>query len=308
MNIIFLDYDFKSQQQAITSALGETEETQIVSIEDSPSISTDSAVRGILITHLNGGLMAYHSELFQRFPRIHHWIFCIVGMSGDVLKETIRNQFAAIMANQDVFCQLLFDETTGLVELTAVLKKPVKTCKKCAVISKDTALAADTADVIRELLLDWEVTACEKPEAPDYSYCDAVLAVGNDAADLCVPCPDGETVKKWFWFNTPYSKKQRWKKEQLDTLKRSLNALGWNISDYASKTSFSSLHNEQAMLQIQKDDIHPMALVSDTQFVIWDHYGLPVPQTCWSADSILEFLKENTVFSRMVTQINKQRA
>ena len=86
-----------------------------------------------------------------------------------------------------------------------------------------------------------------------------------------------------------------------------MNALGWNISDYASRTSFSSLQNERAVLQIENGEIHPMALVSDTQFVIWDDYGLPVPQTLWTSDSIQEFLNENTVFPSMVAQINKRR-
>ena len=307
MNIVFLDYDFANQRQDVCKALERVENTQVISIQDAFSVPADSSVRGVVLTHLGSGLMAYHMELIDRYPQIQHWIFCVCGKIGKAIQETTRNHFAANMVQRDVYCEFFFDETAGFEKLISSLSTPVKAGKKCVIVSNNTVLAENSAEVIGAYLPDWEVAACGNPKNPDYSYCDAVIVVGNDADDLCVPCPDGETVKKWFWFNVPFGRNLRWEKEQVAKLKASMNALGWNLSDYASRTSFSSLQNERAVLQIENGEIHPVALVSDTQFVIWDDYGLPVPQTLWTSDSIQEFLNENTVFPSMAAQIGNRR-
>ena len=310
MDIFFLDYDATDWRQTVREVMGR-ECSPIVTVQEAltQNVATDSGdvpVRGVLLSCLHGGLMAYHMELIDHYPQIQHWIFCVCGETGVAVQKTIRRRFAADMNQRDIYCEFFFDETEKLEKLAACLTKPPKIGKTCMVISKDTDLAKKAAEMIGSYLSNWQIVPCANPQDPDYSYCDAVLVAGSNVNDLCVPCPAGETIKKWFWISVPFQRSPEWRREQLTELKQSMNILGWNIADYGPKTGFSCLENEQAKIQIENGKMDPMGLLSDPQFVMWDAYGLPVSQRLWTPDNIRTFLRENTFFPSIALRLEKK--
>lgn len=304
MNIIFLDYDLQKRKQTIKEALESLKDTKFIPIQESVSIPENISVRGIVLTQLNSGFLAYHLELIDRHPEIQHWIVCVAAQTGEAVQQTLRKHFAADMASRNTYCEIFFDDTPDLKQLKAALEIPAKSAKKCVIVSQDAKLAESVGAVLREYLPKWEVI---DGTAPDYRYCDAVIAVGNRLEELCVPCPQGETIKKYFWLQTRSPKNAAWRREQSDKLKEMMNEHGWNLSDYRSRTGFSNLLHEHSLLQIQHGEMHPMALLSETQFVMWDDYGLPIPQSAWNDTQILDFLEGNTVFPFIAKQLQTQK-
>lgn len=302
MEIIFLDHDLLNQQQSIEDKLNSVKNKMLIPIQDAFSPLDCTSVRGVVLTRLSSGLLAYHMDLIDRHPQIRHWIFCVAAQTGKAVQQTLRKHFAKEMACRNTYCEFLFDETQQLEKLIAALEKPAKTTNKCVVVSNNVALAKDVGGVIHSYLPDWNIVTGSEP---DYLHSDAVVVVGTAVSEMRIPNPQGETIKKFFWFQAPYVKSISWKKKQLAELKEALNSLDWNLADYDSKTGFSNLLHEQFLLQIQQNEIHPIALVSDRQFVMWDRYGLPIPQTNWTEEEIVDFLSRNTVFPQMIDQIQK---
>lgn len=302
MEIVIIDHDLLNQRQSIEDKLSRVKSKKLISIQDVISPMDHVPVRGVVLTKLSSGLLSYHLSLIDQHPQIQHWVFCVADKVGNAVQQSLRKHFSNEMSSRNAYCELLFDETQKLEKLVAWLEVPAKTANKCVVVSNNGALAENVGNVIREYLHDWEVVSGSNP---DYMYSDAVVVAGTTVSEMAVPCPKGETLKKFFWFQVPYAKNFIWKQDQISELKRTLNSLGWNIADYDSKTSFSNLLHEQFQLQIRQDEIHPIALVSDRQFVMWDSCGLPIPQTDWSEEKIVDFLSRNTVFPKMLAQIQK---
>lgn len=304
MNVIILDYDLLNQEHAVREAFDNVTDTKIVSIKEKLLLPEDMPVRCVLLTELNGGFLAYHFELIDKYPEVQHWVICITASTGSTVQQTLRQQFASDMAPRDAYCELLFDESEDLKNLKESLAVPAKCAKKCVIVSQNAELAESVGDVICEYLPEWEVVTGTEP---DYRYCDVVIAVGNQFEELCVPCPQGETIKKLFWIQMPYPKDKGWKRDQLSKLKERMNELGWNISDFSARTNFSNLSYENFLIQIQHGEIHPMAMRSEPQFVMWDDYGLPIPQSTWADAQILEFLQKNAVFPFMANKMQLRK-
>ena len=71
-----------------------------------------------------------------------------------------------------------------------------------------------------------------------------------------------------------------------------MNASGWNLGN---RRVFSScLDYEQLLLELDKGEISAEALHTDDRFVMWDAYGLPLPDEAYRENARAEaFLREH---------------
>lgn len=301
MNLILLDYDVASQSDRIREVFEKLDDCRVHGIRDCipTDISAGAPVKGILLTALNGGWMKYHTELAEQYPFVSHWIFCVVGKFGAVLKERIADQFASI-ADSDVYCELVFDDT-DFSSLTPKLTEPVKVGKKCIVVSLNAELVEAVKEIIQLQLPEWTVEA-SVGQSPDYTLCDNVFIVGNTAQEMLIAKPEIRSVKSCFWVNTPYHKNSTDISVDKVLLGRQLNDAGWNIGDYSSLVFFSSLHHEEVYQQILREEMTPAALLADPMFVLWDGYGLPLVQSQLTEQELCDFLATHTVFQTMINR------
>ncbi len=309
MNYFCIDYDALRQANMIKKLALECGNSQVIEIkklEDSLPFDESASVRGVFFTSLGNGWMNYHTRFFSDNAHIRHWVICVLGKWKNAVQDMMKTEILSSLSQIDCYFELVFDETTDLETTKELLTFPVKTQKECLIISHNLELAEKVSQIMGEYVQDWNISVCESPDAPTYRYCDVVIAVGDKADDLAVAPPVNQTVQIFFWINIPFSFESDNKATILLELSEKLNKLGWNISDYSKFTSFSSVLHEQVQMQIFKGEITPFALKSNYQFVIWDTYGLPVPQSTWNDDMIIAFLKDNTAFSQIVKKINLQ--
>ena len=299
MNYVFLDYDISHHMVEKTNELyDKRKDVSVYSLEEGlpADFHADDPVRGVVLTVLQSGWMKYHSEIAEHYPFVSHWIFCVVGMSGNALKKTVANQFWANIAN-DTYCELIFDDES-LSNLNEKLKLPIKSKKKCLVLSLNAELSKDVRNVLKEYLPEWDVVYSSDPK-PDYSLCDCVFVAGNKPDEMTVAKPEIPSARVCFWMNKPYFASEVEIATEKVLLGNSMNEVGWNIGDYSSLVFFSSIHHEQVWQQICKEEITPTALLSDPLFVLWDDYGLPQVQSALEDEDLRSFLASHTVLQIM---------
>ena len=303
MNIIFLDYDISHHNmvEKIHELYDKRKDVSVYSLKDGlpADFHTDEPVRGVVLTALQSGWMKYHSEIAEHFPFVSHWVFCVVGMSGNALKETVASQFWANIAN-DTYCELIFDDAS-LSNLNEKLKLPIKSKKKCLALSLNPELSKDVRNVLQEYLPEWDVVDSSDPK-PDCSLCDSVFIVGNQFDEMMVAKPEIPSARVCFWMNKPYFASEVEMAAEKALLGKCMNEAGWNIGDYSSLAFFSSIHHEQVWQQICKEEITPIALLSDPLFVLWDDYGLPQVQSALEDEDLRSFLASHTVLQMMADQ------
>ena len=296
MNFILLDYDISDHNliEKIKEFNDKRIDVSVYSLKDGlpADFNADDPVRGVVLTALPGGWMKYHSEIAEHYPFVLHWVFCVVGLSGNALKETVASQFWANIAN-DTYCELIFDGP-GFSNLSEKLDLPIKSKKKCLVISLNTGLSKDVRNILQEYLPEWDVVDSSDPK-PDCSLCDSVFVVGNKSDEMTIAKPEIHSARVCFWMNKPYFASEAEIATEKALLGKSMNEAGWNIGDYSSLVFFSSIHHEQVWQQICKEEITPTALLSDPLFVLWDDYGLPQVQSALEADDFCSFLASHTV-------------
>lgn len=83
-----------------------------------------------------------------------------------------------------------------------------------------------------------------------------------------------------------------------------MNEMGWNILNYQDITHMSSIEHEKALVKIYREEMMPMALKLDDDFVMWDDYGLPVPLSVIGNKDIQFFLESNSSFSKIAHQLS----
>lgn len=300
MNLIFLDYDISDHNQIekIQELYEKKENCKVYSLSNNLAVDirTDEPARGVVITALRSGWMKYHSEFAKQYPFVTHWIFCVIGMSGNALKETVANQFAGNIS-AETYCELVFDDTSFSV-LNEKLRTPIKCKKKCLVVSLNAKLAEEVTNILRVCIPEWDVVYSAE-RTPDYDLCDSVFFVGNTPEEMAVARPEIRSTQICFWINKPYFTSQSDMAAETVLLGKRMNEAGWNIGDYFPITFFSSLHHEQVYQQICKEEMTPTALLSDPLFVLWDDYGLPQVQSILEDETLLSFLASHTVLKIM---------
>lgn len=313
MNRFLLDYDAALEPQALKKLAGALGPYDVVQLgRDNFSLpphqlSKDEPVRCILVTRLNGGWHQYHVETVQKNPAVSHWVIAVVRDVKKMEQETIRNRFGAIFSETDSYSELCFSDANHFSELKDLLQKPIKTGRNLLIASRQEALAEECAQLLRSCLPAWKIQAAVDPCPEDYDYQDALLLVGEKPEDLALPAPNKRFRHFFIWLHQPLFADHQEKKELLESVKHEMNEKGWDIADYSAHTSISSLLNEKAKHLIETDEMLPAGLITDHDFVMWDHYGLPVIQAKWTPEAVTAFLKNNCVFPQIIRQLEQKK-
>lgn len=313
MNYIYLDFDAADKKQEAIQFAADMEKSDLLDLSEENKTGGFIEAghmepgRGILITRFNSGWLNYHSKLLRENPMITHWIVAVLWNGKQAVKDMIYRQLSSAVEEEDYYCEIIFEDSDSWDAIREAVKRSVKTKKSCAVVSKNRTLAQDAAEVMQTYLKDWVVHPIDDVKNNDYSYEDAVLVVGNSCDEMLLLPPQKGARKKVFWLNEPFFLENEAKASIVNEIGERMNESGWNIFDYQSITYMSSIEFEMALVKIYREEITPMALMLEDDFVMWDDYGLPVPFSGMSNENIQLFLESNCRFSHIACQLSAKR-
>lgn len=309
MNHIYLDFDAVNKKPEALQLAADMEDTDILLLGNGDEAkaaekSKDAApARGILITRLNSGWLQYHFGLLRENPMLIHWVVAILWDGKQNIRDMLNKQLLSVFEKEDIYCEIVFEDTENWEKIKETLQKPIKTQKSCAVISKNLSLAQDAAAILQAYLKDWAVHFVDGVQNNDYSCEDAVLTVGGNNEEMAVYPPEKGARKRLFWRNEAYFLEDEEKFSTISELGEQMNGLGWNIFNYQKLAYISSIVNEKALLAIRQEEMVPIALKTDDNFIMWDDYGLPIPSNSMDDNNIRLFLEKNTTFLHIAHQI-----
>lgn len=313
MNHIYLDFDAVNKKQEAVQLAASMEEADLLVLNEtdiSKSFGTGNDAeycRGILITCLDSGWLQYHMKLLRENPMITHWIVAVLWNGQQTMKDAIYRQLQSVLEKEDYYCEIIFESSDGWEAIREVVERPIKTKKSCTVISKNIALAQEAATLLQAYMDDWTVHPIDDEQKNDFSYEDAVFVVGYSRDELLIPPPQKGARKRVFWVDEPFFLENEERYSIVDEIGEMMNGLGWNILDYQNITYMSSIEHEKALIEIYQENITPIALKLDDEFVMWDDYGLPIPLSGMDNENIQLFLESNCSFSKIARQLSTKR-
>lgn len=282
MDLFIVDYDCQRLMQD-SEGVFITSETKMVYLGDE-NISGDfelnnfiikNVTRCIILTRFLGGVKKYHWDIVSKNSTIKHWVISIINLEQDVYEKQLLKQVDNLLFDLDVFYEVVFDTSEDLAQTKRILSRSAKTKRKCIIASKNIQLAENAAGIFKRYLEGWDIEIPKIKNSNDYQYADAVLVVGENETDCAVAAPEIGLNKRRIWINQRLINNDE-KDTMFDRLEEAMNANGWNIADYSSKTYFSDLLYESFMEQLHSGEMSCISLSEQEDFVIWDAYGLPL--------------------------------
>lgn len=316
-DIIIIDYDCKTlsaERDKVRERLQLSGECSVFSMEEiyardgQRQIADDGKepARGVFLTCLSGGLKKYHKDFFTENPQISSWIITIL----DVEHESYRNQFRALIDQTfyhlEAYYDVVFDCQDTLADTAKACAFPMKTQKRCIVISRNQALAQRVSAVLAGYLPKWETASVEISAQEDYRFADAVLIAGEKPEELEVPAPMSGLNRRYVWLEGGFYTQEEYE-ELSELVGKSMNGCGWNIADYADCFYVSILIYEELYQALQKEKIGCSALRGHEKFVMWDEYGLPLTREEYTPERTEAFLKDNCRLDKIAERMIRGR-
>lgn len=323
MDLVIVDYDCQALmagQECIRKLPGLSGDMEVVSMEE---IAMNEAGRGegqremsegaagnidrcIFFTGLTGGIKKYHRELFVNHPQILSWVIVILDVAHESYKKQLLGQVDQAFAEADAYYDVVFDSADTLQETKRRCALPVKTQKRCLIVSKNRMLAQQVRDVMEGYLPSWETVSPEVTSVEEYRFADAVIVVGKKTQELAVPAPLSGLNRRSVWLERGFLVLEE-REELAAEVKGVMNGCGWNISDYSQCLCSSDFRYERFYREIRDGKIEYSALVEHEDFVMWDIYGLPLVRKEYTRERIEAFLCENCCFAKIAERISAKK-
>lgn len=318
MDLVIVDFDCQALtagQERIRELLKLPEGTEVFFMEgggleerqwELPEGAAENIGRCVFLTGLTGGIKKYHRDLFANNPQILSWIIAILDVEYESYKKQFLGQVDQAFGESDAYYDVVFDSSDALRETGRRCALPVKTRRRCLIVSKNRKLAQRVKDVMEGYLPSWETAALEAASAEDYRFADAAVVVGEKTEELAVPAPIAGLNRRFVWLDRGFLVPEE--REGLTAeVKEIMNGCGWNIADYSQCLYSSDFLYESLYREIRDGKIGYSALVEHEDFVMWDVYGLPLVRKEYTQERIAGFLDENCCFTRIAERISAKK-
>lgn len=318
MDLVIVDFDCRALmagRERIRELLGLAEAAEVVFMENAgweekqwkmPGSVVKNSDRCVFLTCFTGGIKKYHRDLFVNNPQILSWIIAVLDVEHESYKKQFLGQADQAFGASDAYYEVVFDSSDTLRETRQRCTLPVKTQRRCLIVSKNQMLAQQVRDVLEGYLPSWEITAPEVTSAENYRFADAVIIVGEKPEELAVPAPLVGLARRFVWLNREFLSPEE-REELRDAAGEIMNGRGWNIPDYSKCLYSSDFLYERLYRKIRDGEIGYSALVEHEDFVMWDVYGLPMVRKEYTQERIAGFLDENCCFARITEQVRAEK-
>ena len=209
------------------------------------------------------------------------WTFSVLDIRFDGIKSQLILEINSKLAKTEVRYNIVFDDSRNLHKTAKELTKKVNPNNVCIVVSKNQALLAKASKIVSEIVPEWDIVISDGTDVDIYDEMKTAVVVGENPEDFDLQAPSSGMGKYHFYINSDLAARD---KEEIDELKNNvadkLLDNGWRIR-ISKDISCGNLRYEQYNLDFLKENVDGQALLSDSRFVIWDNYSLPItPGNC----------------------------
>lgn len=307
MTAVVFDYNISEQtQKNASSLLKEVAEvrqfSEMVSQKNyslSPNIK-----RCVFVTGFDSGVMGNHCKFVQENKNILSWIISVVDIQHENIKKQLLPQIDNLFFQTDVLYEILFDDGKTFEKTKEAYLKPLKEKKLFAVLSNNNEHAKEAADFIKSQLVDWDVVIENSGESENCSYANAVVIVGKNPEDFEVAALPKKIKNRFIWIYrdrcNSTSDELNDTSEQIELV---LSEKQWGFSEDTKQIFVSQIRNERYFQKYSANDITCVGLKNDSNFVMWDIYGLPALPEDYTEEKVKSFFNENCKFSQVLNKL-----
>lgn len=256
--------------------------------------------KAILVTKLQNGVMGYHRQMFCNTVGCKRWLIVIIGEISDIYKEQYLNEINSIL-DESIRYEVIFDDPSELRLALEAKREVVDDRPFCVIATKsDARFAEDVRKTLESAYEDWRFECHVGMEKDDYRHADVILVIGRSEEDCAVPPAKGNVGRVRIWLEA-----LRGGKAQEGHVIDRMNRNGWNLG--GPRIWSSCLANEILLQELNNGEISREALCVDDRFVMWDRYGLPLPEYAYeSADRAEAFLQCQCCFPGLLNSKNEK--
>lgn len=316
MNLVIVDTDFQKEKtvEQLRTLLG-GQDTVVWFLDGFALQETGYALRGltglpeggtiekaVFLTRLTKGTMRYHSLLLKENPWIPCWIISILDVTFEMHKQQFLSAFDAALQGERIRYDILFDDSEKLEQTAAALKSDFGAGYRCVVhTAGEKELAEKAADVVRRIQPEWEVLCCPEDFLAACKTAERILLVGREAEDYLLPPVTVRTDRVYLWAEMPMGGNAKEARiQKAGEISKAMEAKGWDLSGYERRTLAGLLSYERLHCDLEEERISVQALRGSEKFVMWDEYGLPLPDAAYEDNLRMEeFLRENCCLGRL---------
>ena len=133
-------------------------------------------------------------------------------------------------------------------------------------------------------------------------YAEHIIVIGKEVSDFILSCPDDIFHKLTIFYNkvdeSPISL-VRFKKIKREIISL-LNSNGWNLPLDFNRFYMGSIKYDMFYEKLQSEEVDTNDFIMSNSYYMWDKYGLPCPRNKYNSETIINFLKEIYVASRLL--------
>lgn len=266
-----------------------------------------SVEKGILLTKMQSGVMGYHREMIRHTSSCKYWMIVVLDENNDIFRKQYCAGFDSALAGTSVRYGILFDDSSTLQE-TAEAKKEIVDGRPYCIIATKTSqeLAERMETVLSDYMEGWRFSCHVGLEEDAYKYADVILLVGRTEEDYLIPPTNVNTGRIRIWIEMQKGNmSHRVVQERAERIIERMNDTGWNLGSLKERVFGSCLDYEILLAAFHKGEISIETLRTDDRFVIWDSYGLPLPDKAYrDAKKAESFLREQCCLTDIFEERN----
>ena len=258
----------------------------------------DDIKRCVFITHLSSGLMQYHHQFTDENKHIVSWIFSVYDVKNELYRKSYREQLDTLFFKKNASYDVFFDNSEEFFQTKKACLCPIKEKLMLCVFSKNNSLKEEVINVLQKYIPTWDI------KSEDNNGADAMIVVGENESDFDIEAPEKRPGRRFVWINKAYYDfSDEGREYYLKTIEQMLLENNWGFCDFGQSCFYSSIWQEKMGYQYKTGEISEAGLRNEDNFVMWDEYGLPIPQEDYTDERITVFFEKNCCFYKIANEL-----
>ena len=306
-----IDQSCKNFDLSLVTSFLEERQIPVSAVMDENPLETildDSPYSRILyFVSLDSGAQKYQLDFVRKAKSVRQWLIVLTGEKSFSTDRTIQ-YWQSKSSGLGAFVKVIFIEPGTVGELVRSMDILIESkINSCVIASNKSSVGRKTfAMLLANKIPDYTFCVCNYED-----YCEqapkagAIFIIGTQSNDFLLPPPDDGFNRVTLILNkideSPVSLVRA--EETKHEILKAMNHFGWNIPDSFSRFHITSLKYESFNSEIRDGKLDCGSLKLNTEFLLWDDFGLPQPRAGYSEHAITNFLGKFNELERIEKSI-----
>lgn len=271
-------------------------------------INTIEEASCIFFMRMDDSGLKHQIDFLKQTDVINQWIIVLIDTNNSLehFKKIAISNFRLNLENNHKDTIVICDNFTSIInkldeEIKFLEKKKNNTV--LLVSSKGFTGRKTTACVLKKLYPFLHFEICDENDIiVNSKYAEHIIVIGKEVSDFILSCPDDIFHKLTIFYNkvdeSPISL-VRFKKIKREIISL-LNSNGWNLPLDFNRFYMGSIKYDMFYEKLQSEEVDTNDFIMSNSYYMWDKYGLPCPRNKYNSETIINFLKEIYVASRLL--------